>query len=182
VGIAGRLGGHRELERGVVTSHREWAMAIRCKCPNGHELKVKEKFAGQAGLCPRCGARVLVPHPVPALNDEAIVDLLGPPSVEEPENLPVHQEEAHRVRGSEGSSMSGVSLLSSSLLNRGTKVCGKCKKEVRVTYDICPHCRTYFTDLAEVSRRVTATCKVCGGQVQFGDVLCPHCGVDLRMS
>jgi hypothetical protein len=157
-------------------------MSIRCKCPNGHELRVKDKYAGQMGLCPHCNARVLVPHPVPAMSDEAIVNLLGPPPAEEPESLPVHQEESHRVatRSIDDTSVSGASLLSSSLLSRGTKVCGKCKQEVRASYDICPHCRTYFTDLTELSRRMTAACRVCGGETHFGDVNCPHCGVDLR--
>lgn len=32
-------------------------MGIVCYCPNGHRVKVKDRFAGQRGLCPQCGAK-----------------------------------------------------------------------------------------------------------------------------
>lgn len=35
---------------------------IRCQCPNGHKLKIKETYAGKKGKCPKCGARFLVPE------------------------------------------------------------------------------------------------------------------------
>ena len=31
-------------------------MGIVCHCPNGHRIKVKDRFAGKRGLCPTCGA------------------------------------------------------------------------------------------------------------------------------
>lgn len=34
-------------------------MSIKVTCPNGHALKVKDEFAGKAGLCPHCKARRL---------------------------------------------------------------------------------------------------------------------------
>jgi hypothetical protein len=36
-------------------------MGIRFSCPNGHRLHVKEDLAGKRGLCPNCGAKVLIP-------------------------------------------------------------------------------------------------------------------------
>ena len=36
-------------------------MFIEVRCPNGHVLHVKEKYAGKMGACPRCSAPVRVP-------------------------------------------------------------------------------------------------------------------------
>ncbi len=36
-------------------------MSIRTVCANGHKLKIKNKYAGKAGSCPVCGARMRVP-------------------------------------------------------------------------------------------------------------------------
>ena len=52
-------------------------MSITFHCPNGHLLKVKDKYGGQTGLCPHCQARVLVPKAPEPLSDDAIADLLG---------------------------------------------------------------------------------------------------------
>jgi hypothetical protein len=37
------------------------AMGIRFHCPNGHKLNVKAFLAGKRAICPKCGAKVLVP-------------------------------------------------------------------------------------------------------------------------
>lgn len=37
-------------------------MGIRFTCPNGHKLHVKEFQAGLRGICPQCGARMMIPH------------------------------------------------------------------------------------------------------------------------
>jgi len=36
-------------------------MGIRFYCPNGHKLNVKEFQAGRKGICPFCGAKILIP-------------------------------------------------------------------------------------------------------------------------
>jgi len=36
-------------------------MSIEVTCPNGHRLKIKEKYAGKQGTCPVCRAPVCVP-------------------------------------------------------------------------------------------------------------------------
>ena len=36
-------------------------MGIKFLCPNGHKLNVKSFLAGKRALCPKCGARVIVP-------------------------------------------------------------------------------------------------------------------------
>ncbi len=124
-------------------------MSISFRCPNGHLLKVKDKYAGQTGLCPHCQARVLVPQPPPPLTDDAIADLIGPPPDED--DRPVHQE----MPSGDPAGMSGSSLIQSSMAARETKVCPKCHYEVRVCYQLCPNCKTYFSDVMEVARRIS---------------------------
>lgn len=156
-------------------------MSIRFKCPNGHEMNVKDKYAGLTGLCPRCQARVLVPSLEAArLSDDAILELLGPPE-ENSDDLPVHQDAKHRGAPGDTSTSSGSSLQGLSPLQRGMKICPKCRKEVRSVYDICPFCRTYFTDLSEVTRRMDLTCKHCGAEYEHHRKLakCEKCGAEL---
>src|SRR5689334_1795616 len=50
-------------------------MGIEITCPNGHQLRIKEKYAGKAGLCPKCRAAINVPALVPSSIDE-LIDLV----------------------------------------------------------------------------------------------------------
>jgi hypothetical protein len=129
-------------------------MSIQITCPNGHVLKVKDKYAGQTGMCPHCQARVYVPTPS-GISDDAIVDLIGPPPAEDPDALPVHQDP--RLRESSSSSSSGSSLIQAAMAARDTKICPKCKSEVRMCYDLCPYCHTYFSDQSEINRRLSSS-------------------------
>ena len=61
-------------------------MSIQVDCPNGHSLSVKDKFAGKSGLCPRCKARIQVPH---VLTADDVLDMVG--DWQEPEPIP-HRE------------------------------------------------------------------------------------------
>lgn len=158
-------------------------MSIRFKCSNGHEMNVKDKYAGMAGLCPTCQVRVTVPMavPVPVLSDDAIVDMLGPPpAVDDVNDVPIHQD-ARYLPGRFEDNTSGASLLGASQLDRGMKRCPKCKREVRAVYDICPNCRTYFTDVTEISRRMVTACKQCGTENEHHLSWCKDCGADLRL-
>jgi len=153
-------------------------MSIEVTCPNGHTLKVKDKYAGQTGLCPRCQARILVPEPAKAgMTEEAIVDLLGPPSRDDLQNLPVHQDPRH-LGDSSDPSMSGSSILSAS----PTRECPKCRRQVKATYRICPHCSTYFSDTggSSIIKKVRMACPSCGAEVIPGDPRCTNCGLDLQ--
>jgi len=127
-------------------------MAIEVRCPNGHVLKVKDRFAGKSGLCPRCKARVEVPKPS-AVTDEEILDVLGPPPPPEPDSEDeeaagvgpgrpgeVHQDPRH-VLGSE----SGISLLGSSILGR-KKICPGCHRVTSYSFKWCPGCGTPLWD------------------------------------
>jgi RNA polymerase subunit RPABC4/transcription elongation factor Spt4 len=140
-------------------------MSIQVQCPNGHTLKVKEEFAGRAGLCPHCHARVQVPK-AKKISDEDIVDLLGPPT-------PCDDSAVHQEAREEGS---GVSLVGSSIMRRRTKICTNCRAEILERYDICPHCHMYFTDRLEINRRLTSACAKCGLDIDRHAKVCPSCG------
>lgn len=160
-------------------------MSIEVTCPNGHTLKVKDKYAGQTGLCPRCQARILVPEPATAgLSEDAIVDLLGPPARDDLQStrgdlqsMPVHQDPRHLVSSGDPS-MSGSSILSAS----PTRDCPKCRKQVAAIYRICPSCWTYFSDTggSSIIKKVRMACPSCGTEVIPGDHRCANCGIDLR--
>ena len=138
-------------------------MSISFRCPNGHQLKVKDKYAGQTGICPHCQVRVLVPQaqvapkpqaaaaPQGAMSDDAIADFIGPPPAED--DLPVHQEA--RLQDPLQGSGSGSSLIQAALSARESKICPKCKREVRICYALCPYCHMYFSDISEIVRRRT---------------------------
>jgi len=122
-------------------------MSIEVRCANGHRLTVGEEHAGHVGRCPLCQVRVPVPKPRVSLSDDAIADLLGPPS-ETPQARPISVE---------AETPSSVYRLSAAemLAARGVKLCPKCHHEVKVCYTICTHCKTYFTDKTEVNRRLS---------------------------
>lgn len=114
-------------------------MAIRCICPNGHVLKVKESLAGTVGLCPVCRAQVKVP----ALRDQkvsedAVMAILGPyEATAEAEAVP--KDEYEDEQGLEASLRSGI-------FGRGAivKICSRCNQEIAAGTHICPHCHTYI--------------------------------------
>lgn len=53
------------------------AMGIEARCPNGHQVRVKDRFAGRKAYCPECAATFRVPMPdaTPTLPTAAIVSL-----------------------------------------------------------------------------------------------------------
>ncbi|MGE0760344.1 MAG: zinc ribbon domain-containing protein [Pirellulaceae bacterium] len=154
-------------------------MPIAVTCPNGHKLKIKEKYAGQTGLCPHCQARVLVP----ALNEDAVLDFLGPappppPPEEDPDSMPVYQEPARTGSGA-SSIMSGTHIHGSSILVRKTKICPKCKHQIAAKFDLCPHCGLYFTNWDEIERRLHLRCPSCSSEYVPGTATCADCGQTL---
>jgi DNA-directed RNA polymerase subunit RPC12/RpoP len=154
-------------------------MPIAVTCPNGHKLKIKEKYAGQTGLCPHCQSRVLVP----SLNEDAVLDFLGPappppPPEEDPDSMPVYHEPARTGSGA-SSIMSGTHIHGSSILVRKTKICPKCKHQIAAKFDLCPHCGLYFTNWDEIERRLHLRCPGCSAEYAPGTANCPDCGQTL---
>jgi hypothetical protein len=114
-------------------------MSIRCVCPNGHVLKVKDAQAGMSGLCPMCRARVDVPRPRPKpVTEDAILDILG------------HDGPTRQADTAAAYSMSDTIELPA-IHERGTpkKSCTKCNQEISANIHICPYCHTYIAQLGD---------------------------------
>ena len=131
-------------------------MSIEVTCPNGHALKIKEKYAGQKGRCPRCSAVVDVPAPV-AVAEADLLALLGDAASARrlaADQLAMEQDATQAASSNSTSDDSGSSLLlSPKFAARRTKSCPSCRREVSMGYHLCPHCHTYFVSAAEVRRR-----------------------------
>jgi hypothetical protein len=102
-------------------------MTITVTCPKGHLLRLKDKYAGQSGLCPYCYARVQVPKSEQISEDEVLA-VMGPSSPE----VFVQQEPSPKEA-------SGISLLGSAAL-REKAACLKCGKILSAAFAICPLC------------------------------------------
>ena len=122
-------------------------MSIRCVCPNGHVLKVKEAQAGTYGLCPACKVSVLVPQlRDKTLSEDAIMDILGPQEAPPKPHIALSKQHAaipeHLVP---------VDAVRSGPQSRTTpnKGCYKCNQEIPAGTHICPHCHTYIAKLGD---------------------------------
>ena len=113
-------------------------MAIEVTCPQGHHLRVKDRYAGKTGQCPHCQSRVRVPD----LTDDEVLSILGPPK---PPPEDDHDDEEAHVHHSPGSAdESGISMLSS--VKKHYKNCPHCGTEAPGWFASCPHCHEYFPD------------------------------------
>ncbi len=111
-------------------------MSIRVVCPQGHDLKIKEKYAGMMGVCPICGTPIKVPDHTGLFDEDSIMDVLEP------------QE----------SGVSGLSLQISDIdawsmtaeqrdAGKATKTCTMCRKSVPENAHVCPYCHNYVPPL-----------------------------------
>lgn len=152
-------------------------MSIHVVCPNGHDLQVHNRHAGQTGLCPKCQIRVLVPELAPAaLGENEIAAMLDGPSGKEP--MDVHQEMRHRHPGRGGdSTMSG----GSSIITEKTKRCPRCHGEIHASLNVCPLCQTYCPGSNGSPKIPSLDCKQCGTASIPGDVICTSCNAELML-
>jgi hypothetical protein len=109
-------------------------MSIKVKCPNGHVLNVKNRFAGKSGRCPFCQATVSVPKPSLVIDDDALAKLdMAKAAQTDPGNSD------QSVVDEPPAVDSGVDLGSSSALMR-KKMCPGCDSLVSSTLVHCPRC------------------------------------------
>jgi hypothetical protein len=126
-------------------------MGIHVICPNGHEFKVKDKYAGKKGLCPHCEGQVIVQVP-DALssfenNEEFQRETLRQrqsarqhPTPSEPSSSSSVLDDSHDSLGS--SPGTSGSLLGSSVLRHNIKC--TCGNRVPMWYARCPACGAYL--------------------------------------
>ena len=119
-------------------------MGIQVTCPNGHEFKVKDKYAGKKGLCPYCKGQVAVRVPDAASSDSL-------------------KQAAYRVAAEEhgggaaaaaassifddhgdsgGDPSASASLLGSSVIRHNIKC--PCGERVPMWFAKCPKCGHFF--------------------------------------
>ena len=103
-------------------------MSIKVTCPNGHELKIKNKYAGRKGRCPMCKARIKIPVPEQEIAGGLVRGIIDP----------------------EKSALSGIALDVWEFIDPPEEtmaICQKCYKEIPDSARVCPHCNTFVERL-----------------------------------
>lgn len=144
-------------------------MSIDVVCPNGHTLKVKDKYAGKTGRCPHCQMPVQVPQAAACLIDRRRHPKHGRSAVGRGRSAGASRNPPPRRRlGLEPARR----LVDSQAAHQDLPKCS----EVNMRLDICPHCHMYFSDSTEISRRMVVTCRVCGAETDSTFHRCVSCG------
>jgi anti-sigma B factor antagonist len=141
-------------------------MSIKVTCPNGHEMQVKNEFAGKSGLCPHCKSRIEVPVPEPkAVSEDDLLKVLGLPRVvprtpafnepqpsQHPEPVPRFEPgarlpeprsaEPKKPEQDKPESKKEVAANGGPAHLRRQKVCPRCCEIVSVSHARCPRCQT----------------------------------------
>ena len=118
-------------------------MGIAVTCPNGHEFKVKDKYAGKKGLCPYCKGQVAVRVP-DSTSPETLSKAAYRAAAEDHGAVvtttasSVFDDDEVRVNDPSASS----SLLGSSVIRHNIKC--KCGERVPMWFAKCPKCGTFF--------------------------------------
>lgn len=124
-------------------------MGIPVTCPNGHEFKVKDKYAGKKGLCPYCKGQVAVRVP-DATTSESLSKSAYRAAAEEHGGAGSSAAAAAAAASSvfddssshtADPSASG-STLGSSVIRHNIKC--KCGERVPMWFAKCPKCGHYF--------------------------------------
>jgi len=137
-------------------------MGIAVTCPNGHQFRVKDKYAGKKGLCPYCEGQVLVRVPdalssrafKAAVHRAAAADRAASSDVKKRGVVPSRVDNTDTGPGDPGhgssvfddalpqdSDTSG-SLLGSSVVRHNVKC--KCGEPVPMWFARCPKCGQYM--------------------------------------
>ena len=119
-------------------------MGIQVECPHGHTFKVKDKYAGKKGLCPKCEGQVVV-HVPDATTSKATESAYREAVMQEHRaanpvdtGSSVFDDDA----ATPSSSTSG-SLLGSSVIRHNVK-CPKCGNSVPMWFAKCQNCGQFM--------------------------------------
>ena len=114
-------------------------MGISVKCPNGHEFKVKDKYAGKKGLCPYCEGQVAVRVPDAVSSDnlsKAAYRVAAQEHGASDTSSSVFDEPDQPDPSASGS------VLGSSVIRHNVKC--KCGERVPMWFARCPKCGEYM--------------------------------------
>ncbi len=117
-------------------------MGIAVTCPNGHEFKVKEKYAGKKGLCPYCKGQVAIR--VPKASTDDITKAAYRVAAEE-HGASIAATAASSVfddHGEVNDPSASTSLMGSSVIRHNIKC--KCGESVPMWFAKCPKCGIFF--------------------------------------
>lgn len=126
-------------------------MGIRVECPNGHNFKVKDKYAGKKGLCPHCTGQVVVQVP-DALTTKEMSDAYHQAFREERDTHhgSIPASDSHLSTSSvlddvlDHNSGTSGSLLGSSVIRHHVRC--KCGASVPMWFARCPECGHYMEE------------------------------------
>ena len=117
-------------------------MGIPVTCPNGHEFKVKDRYAGKKGLCPYCKGQVAVRVPDVSSSDNlskaayrAAAEEHGGSVTSASSVFDDHSDTANDPSAS-------ASLLGSSVIRHNIKC--QCGERVPMWFAKCPKCGHFF--------------------------------------
>lgn len=118
-------------------------MGIQVQCPNGHEFKVKDKYAGKKGLCPYCKGQVKVL--VPDNREDEITKAAYRVAAQEHGGGAAAAAASASIFDESADSndpSASCSLMSSSVIRHNIKC--KCGEHVPMWFAKCPKCGTFF--------------------------------------
>ncbi|TWU06056.1 hypothetical protein [Stieleria varia] len=129
-------------------------MSIEMTCPNGHELKIKDHWAGKTGRCPKCRVKMTVPMPI-KVTDSDVLAMIGDyvptqytqigsdVAVKQVSDNDVHALDEYETAMDKATS--GLSLLGSSVVAH-KKTCRHCGHKANLWFATCEGCGEYFDE------------------------------------
>ena len=115
-------------------------MGISVTCPNGHQFKVKDKYAGKKGICPFCKDQVAVRVP-DAVSSEELQKAAFRAAAQEHGAGAAAADSVFDESLDQDDSSSG-SLLGSSVMKHNVKC--KCGHHVPMWFARCPKCGEFM--------------------------------------
>ncbi len=115
-------------------------MGISVKCPNGHEFKVKDKYAGKKGLCPYCPGQVSVRVP-DAVSSKELTKAALKVARDQHAGAAAPTASVFDDPDEQSPSASG-SLIGSSVIRHNIKC--RCGEKVPMWFARCPKCGEFL--------------------------------------
>ncbi len=116
-------------------------MGIPVRCPNGHDFKVKDKYAGKKGLCPYCKGQVAVRVPAASTDDIAQAAFRVAADVHGA-TIPPTSSSVFDDHGEVNDPSASTSLMGSSVIRHNIKC--KCGESVPMWFAKCPKCGIFL--------------------------------------